>query len=241
MDFNLIPSSTYSRLVCSIHLPRLPLIASTSVFSRKRFYQTYGVDHSIAILLTLALEIKQETCSRPLAACEPILAILRQSRRLSWNGFPTDSVRNKPFREPLHGNFTSAGPQCREQTTFYFPAKHIAYFTCFHVKPNISLRITLIVNVLDGALDKGIAWTAVFSKASSRPGMRTMAKALNNSFCHRCRKLCLTWEGFSKHACAPAYRPLRALPSEGLGVCSPLLFSRGAEVFGCIFAPHGFN
>ena len=48
----------HSCFVCSILLPRLPLIASISVFSWKRFHQIYGVDDSIPILLTLALEIE---------------------------------------------------------------------------------------------------------------------------------------------------------------------------------------
>ena len=78
-----------------------------------------------------------------------------------------------------------------------------------------------------------VAWTSIFSKASTRPRMRTIVEAQNNTFCHRCGNLYLTWKSFSKHACAPTYRPLRTLPSEGLGIVVLFCFR---EVLKCSVA-----
>ena len=88
---------TGMEFVSSIHLPRLPLIASNRVFSWKRSHQIHGVGHSIPILLALPLEIKQEMFSRLVEGSERILVILRRSHRLSWNNTQSANVRKKPF------------------------------------------------------------------------------------------------------------------------------------------------
>lgn len=100
-----------------------------------------------------------------------------------------------------------------------FSCKTHCVFTYFHGTQKIIWTI-LTVNAPDGASirELGIVSSAVFSKASTHPYLRTMVEAQNNSLCHRCTKLYLTWEGFSKHACVHTYRPLRAIRSEGLGV-----------------------
>lgn len=108
-----------------------------------------------------------------------------------------------------------------------FSCKTHCVFTYFHGTQKIIWTI-LTVNAPDGASirELGIVSSAVFSKASTHPYLRTMVEAQNNSLCHRCTKLYLTWEGFSKHACVHTYRPLRAIRSEGWALFSSTVFTR---------------
>ena len=76
----------------------------------------------------------------------------------------------------------------------------------------------------------GVAWTALLLKAITRPKTRTIVKAQNNSFCHRCGKLYLTWEGF-KHACVPYLSPTSCYPlPRGWALLFSFVFARCRSV-----------